>query len=108
MPQRKIDSLSSNGAQLVASLLARIDGLMAQIAARDERIDELLAQVKALNARIAEFEAKRGGPPKTPDNSSLPPSRGQKANAEPPAVKRPARRRAQAGRESRRDATLLR
>src|ERR1700676_2003029 len=88
MPQREIDSLSSNGAQLVASLLARIDGLMAQIAARDNRIDELLAQVKALNARIAELEAKRGGPPKTPDNSSLPPSRGQKANAEPPAVKR--------------------
>jgi transposase len=88
MPQREIDSLSSNGAQLVASLLARIDGLMAQIAARDDRIDELLAQVKALNACIAVLEAKRGGPPKTPDNSSLPPSRGQKANAEPPAVKR--------------------
>ena len=34
----------------MASLLARIDGLMAQIAARDERIDELLVQVKALNA----------------------------------------------------------
>ena len=59
-------------AQLVASLLARIDGLMAQIAARDDRIDELLSQVKALNARIAELEAKRGGPPETPDNSSLP------------------------------------
>src|SRR5580765_8493791 len=69
MPQREIDSLSSDGAQLVASLLARIDRLMAQIAARDERIDELLAQVKALNARIAELESKRGGPPKTPDNS---------------------------------------
>ena len=87
MPQREIDSPSSGGAQLVASLLARIDGLTVQIAARDNRIDELLAQVKALNARIAEFEAKRGGPPKTPDNSSLPPSRGQKANAELPAVK---------------------
>src|SRR6195256_3070427 len=61
---------------------------MPRITARDDRIDELLAQVKALNARIAELEAKRGGPPKTPDNSSLPPSRGQKANAEPPAVKR--------------------
>src|SRR4029077_8301170 len=88
MPQREIDSLSSDGAQLVASLLARIDRLIAQIAARDERIDELLAQVKALNARIAELESKRGGPPKTPDNSSLPPSRGQKANAEQPAAKR--------------------
>ena len=70
MPRRESDSPSSDGAQLVAALLARIDGLMAQIAGRDERIDELLAQVKALNARIAELEAKRGGPPKTPDNSS--------------------------------------
>src|SRR6201989_598489 len=87
MPHREIDSPSNDGAQLVASLFARIDGLMAQIAGRDERINELLAQVKALSARIAELEAKRGGPPKTPDNSSLPPSRGQKANAEPPAVK---------------------
>jgi len=53
------------------------------------RIDELLAQIKAQNARIAELEAKLGQPPKTPDNSSLPPSRGQKANAEPPASKPP-------------------
>jgi len=33
MPQREIDSLSSDGAQLVASLLARIDGLIARVAA---------------------------------------------------------------------------
>ena len=51
-----VQSRRSPGAQLVASLLARIDGLMVQIAARDKRIDELLAQVKALHARIAEFE----------------------------------------------------
>src|SRR3974377_1375838 len=88
MPRGKSDSSSSDGAHLVSPLLARIDQLLAQIAARDERIDELLAQVKALNARIAGLEAKRGGPPKTPDNSSLPPSHGQKANAEPPAAKR--------------------
>ena len=49
------------------------------------RIDELLAQNASLLARIAELEAKLGTPPKTPDNSSLPPSHGQKANAEPPA-----------------------
>jgi transposase len=47
------------------------------------RIDELLAQNKALNARIAELEAKLGQPPKTPDNSSLSPSKGQKANVAP-------------------------
>jgi transposase len=51
------------------------------------RIDELLAQIKAQNARIAELEAKLGQPPKTPDNSSLPPSRRQKANVEPAAPK---------------------
>jgi transposase len=88
MRESKSDSPSSDSADLVASLLARIDQLVAQVAARDERIAELLAQVKALNARIAELEAKLGGPPKTPDNSSLPPSRGQKANAEPPKSKR--------------------
>src|SRR6516165_11535350 len=81
MPHREIDSPSNDGAQLVASLLARIDGLMAQIAGRDERIDELLAQVKALSARIAELEAKRGGPPKTPDNSSLPTRAGPASRA---------------------------
>jgi transposase len=88
MRESKSDSPSSDGADLVASLLARIDQLVAQIAARDNRIDELLAQLKASNVRIAELEAKLGGPPKTPDNSSLPPSRGQKTNAAPPAKKR--------------------
>jgi transposase len=53
------------------------------------RIDDLLAENKKLLARVAELEAKLGQPPKTPDNSSLPPSRGQKANAEPPAAKPP-------------------
>jgi transposase len=39
MPQRKNDSPSNDDAHLVASLLARIDRLLAQIAARDERIE---------------------------------------------------------------------
>ncbi len=38
------------------------------------------AQIAALTARIMELEARPGGPPKTPDNSSLPPSKGQKPN----------------------------
>jgi hypothetical protein len=62
MPERKNDSPSGDSANLVASLLARIDQLVAQLSARDERIDELLALVKAQNVRIAELEAKLGGP----------------------------------------------
>jgi transposase len=38
------------------------------------------AQIAALTARITELEARFGSPPKTPDNSSLPPSKGQKPN----------------------------
>ena len=87
MRQGKIDSPDSDSAHLLAWLLARIDRLLAQNAAKDKRIDDLLVQVKALNARIAELEARLGQPPKTPDNSSLPPSRGQKANAAAPASK---------------------
>ncbi|MGH6783410.1 MAG: IS66 family transposase [Sphingomicrobium sp.] len=51
----------------------------------------LLERNRLLEARVAELEA-RLGPPKTPDNSSLPPSRGQKANrVERPPKPRPAR-----------------
>ena len=45
-----------------------------------KKIDELLAQNKALLARFADLEARASQPPKTPTNSSLPPSSGQKAN----------------------------
>jgi len=48
---------------------------------KDALITALMAQVAALTARVAELEAKLGLPPKTPDNSSLPPSRGQKASS---------------------------
>src|SRR5258708_25740590 len=78
MPLEKIDSLADEVKLLVLGLLRQISGLTA-------RVDELLAQNKALLARIAELEVLHGKPPKTPDNSSLPPSRGQKGNvAEPP------------------------
>lgn len=52
------------------------------------RIDALLELVATLTAKVAELEAKLGTPPKTPDNSSLPPSRGQKANVAAPPQKR--------------------
>ena len=44
----------------------------------------LIGQMEAAQARIAALEkrlAELGRPPKTPDNSSLPPSKGQKSNS---------------------------
>ena len=38
------------------------------------------AQIEVLTRRVAGLEARLGQPPKTPDNSSLPPSRGAKPN----------------------------
>src|SRR4249920_2419914 len=40
----------------------------------------LMEQNAALAARVAVLEARLSAPPKTPGNSSLPPSKGQKAN----------------------------
>jgi len=53
------------------------DALIRALWAQDQAVT---AQVQTLVARVAELEAKLGGPSKTPDNSSLPPSRGQKPN----------------------------
>ena len=75
MPPETIDSLDKDSLKpLVVELFAKVDRLLDQNGA-------LLDQIKALNARIAELEGRNGRPPKTPTNSSLPPSSGQKANA---------------------------
>ncbi len=47
---------------------------------KDALIRALWAQVQMLTARVADLEARLGAPPKTPDNSSLPPSKGKKPN----------------------------
>ena len=52
----------------------------ALISALMARIEALVEQNAQLTARIAELEATLGLPPKTPDNSSTPPSKGQKAS----------------------------
>jgi transposase len=50
------------------------------------------AQIERLTRRVGELEAKLGQPPKTPENSSLPPSQGKKPNrAERRAAKRKGR-----------------
>jgi transposase len=45
---------------------------------KDAVIAALMARIEVLTARVAELEARLGLPPKTPDNSSVPPSKGQK------------------------------
>jgi transposase len=49
---------------------------------KDALIVALLARVEELCVRVAALEAKQGLPPKTPDNSSTPPSQGRKASRE--------------------------
>ena len=59
---------------------------------KEELIALVLAQagqIEELTRRIAELEARLGGPPKTPDNSSIPPSQGRKpSRAERRAAKK--------------------
>jgi transposase len=65
------------------------DELIALILAQAEVITRQAAQITALTQQVAELEAKLGPPPKTPANSSLPPSQGHKPNrAERRAAKR--------------------
>ena len=47
---------------------------------KDALILALRAQVQGLTARVAELEAQLDPPPKTPDNSGVPPSQGKKPN----------------------------
>jgi len=61
---------------LIALVLAQADVVAAQTA----RIEAQRVQIETLVKRIEELEAKLGLPPKTPDNSSMPPSQGQKPN----------------------------
>ncbi len=65
---------------------------------KDALIRALWAQVQALTAQVAALEAKLGLPPKTADNSSLPPSKGQKANR-PEKAKRHGPRQGSLGRQ---------
>jgi hypothetical protein len=64
-------------------------------AQKDALIASLMAQVTALTVRLADLEAKLGLPLKTPDKSSLPPSKGQKksesSTLKPRPIRAPAR-----------------
>ena len=65
------------------------------IAALTEQLAAAQQRIAAQDARIAALEARLSGltrPPKTPDNSSKPPSQGQKQDLPPPAADRLARK----------------
>ena len=66
---------------------ALILALLAQLAAAHERIAAQDARIAALEARLDELTR----PPKTPDNSSKPPSQGQKRDGPQPSGDRPPR-----------------
>ena len=70
---------------LIVALWTRLDAALAANA-------ELMAKLEALTARVAALEPKLNEPAKTPDNSSLPPSHGHKANKPPRRKPRKGRR----------------
>ena len=61
-------------------LIALVEAQAATIAQLTTQVEALGVQNAALAKRVAELEAKLDLPPKTPDNSSTPPSQGRKAN----------------------------
>src|ERR1700732_1346270 len=61
---------------LIALILAQAEVIARQTA----QIEALTKQIDVLMKRVEAWEAEWGKPPKTPDNSSLPPSQGHKPN----------------------------
>ena len=82
MSPETIDSFVSDSLKPLVQRLLEHSEQNARLLAR---IDELLEQNKSLLARIAELEARGGKPPKSPTNSSKPPSAAPKANTAPPS-----------------------
>jgi transposase len=74
------------------------EALIRLVLAQAETIAALTGRVERLTARVAELEAKLGLPPKTPDNSSTPPSQGKKSSGDQAAASESeGRRKAHAG-----------
>ena len=77
---------------------ALIRALWEALQASERRNAELTVRLAAAERRIAELEARLNEPAKRPDNSSLPPSRGQKPNR-PEKAPRKGPRKGSLGRE---------
>jgi regulator of replication initiation timing len=74
--------LSSEKSTQIGALLARIEALTAHIERLARRIAALEAENAILKAENVALREKLILPPKTPDNSSTPPSQRHKANGE--------------------------
>jgi transposase len=73
---------------------------------REQLIEIILAQAEMISRllkRVEELEAKLGLPPKTPDNSSVPPSQSRKPSSEASKQRGKRRRKARAGSHRRLD-----
>jgi len=86
LAQKTFDTLTSESI-LNQSVTQLPDLCHLSHAEKDALIRALWAQVQSLTARVTALEARLGEPSKTPDNSSLPPSKGQKPN-QPEQAKR--------------------
>jgi transposase len=75
-------------------LIALVLAQAAVIAQQTRHAETLAGQIDMLRKRVDELEAKLGKPPKTPENSSIPPSHGKKPNR---AERRAARRKGRPG-----------
>jgi transposase len=63
-------------------MIAALDLDSSDEAAKDALVLAQPELIASLSKQISELEARLGQPPKTPSNSSTPPSRGQKPNEE--------------------------
>jgi transposase len=73
---------SSEKDTLIGALMARLQALEARVSALEVENAALRTENATLAAENAALREKLNLPPKTPDNSSKPPSQGQKANGE--------------------------
>src|ERR1700755_3249374 len=77
-----------------ARLRSALHGVQAELAAKDAEVRDLQARLKAQEAEAERLRAKAATPKKTPRNSSMPPSRGEKpqGDGKPPRRRRTGRK----------------